>query len=210
MMADDIEGRFAALYDALFGLVLSPIRRHTVNTVQRCGCRSIVDLGCGTGDQCRQLWQQDTTRRVHGVDRSPDMVAVARRKSPAAVAYHVADSRATGFTDDRFDCAILSLVLHAQDERDQRDIMAEARRIVNEEGVIILTDFSQRQSWKGAAPHAVVHVVESFALGDHRRNSLQFRKQGALRALVAAHGFSIQESQSFYCNAIETIVVTNK
>ena len=42
--------------------------------------REIWDLGCGTGEHAAVLAARHPTARVHGLDSSPDMLAVARRR----------------------------------------------------------------------------------------------------------------------------------
>jgi len=203
---ENIEGRFASVYDGLFGVVLAPIRRNTASVISRFACRQVVDLGCGTGDQCIHIWRRNPGVVVQGIDVSPCMISVARKKSPPEIRYHVADSRTTGFDDNQFDCAIISLVLHAQKQEDRFRILEEAHRIVKSHGIIIITDFGCMQSWTGIVSHAVVYVVESFALNDHRKNFHHFRKNGAIRSLVASQEFPVIASKSHYANAIETIV----
>ncbi len=209
-MTESIEGRFASIYDGLFGIVLAPIRRYTATVIGRLACRQVVDLGCGTGDQCIHVWRCNPGVVVHGIDVSPQMISVARKKSPPEIMYHVADSRATCFDDNQFDCGIVSLVLHAQTSEDRYRILGEIHRIVKAHGTIIITDFGCLQSWRGVVPHAVVYAVESFTLDDHRKNFQQFRKNGAIRALIESNAFAVIASKSFYANAIDTIVVRNR
>lgn len=89
-------------------------------------------------------------------------------------------------------------------------MLQEAQRIVADMGIIIISDFGQRHTWKGLLPQAVVYVVESFALNDHRRNYHRFRKAGALQACIAGQGLPVVKSKGFYYHAVETIVARNE
>lgn len=209
-MADSIEGRFAAIYDHLFGTILSPLRRYTAQTIHQFNLQQVIDLGCGTGDQCIQAQQHNPGTAIHGIDSSPGMIAVAQKKSPPEISYQVGDSRATEFEANQFDCAIISLVLHAQSREDRHRMLREAHRIVDDTGILIISDFGQRHTLKGLLPQAVVYIVESFALDDHRRNYHRFRKEGALQACIAKEGFPTIESKGFYYHALETIVARNE
>ena len=209
-MVDSIEGRFAAIYDHLFGTILTPIRHYTAQTIHTFNSQRVIDLGCGTGDQCIQAQQHNPSATIHGIDSSPGMIAVAQKKSPPDISYQVGDSRATGFEDNQFDCAIISLVLHAQSRDDRHLMLQEAHRIVADKGTLIISDFGQRHTWKGLLPQAVVYIVESFALDDHRRNYHRFRKEGALQACIATQGLHTVESKGFYYHALETIVARNE
>jgi len=210
VMTDNIEGQFASVYDSLFGVVLAPVRKYTATLISRFTCHQVVDLGCGTGDQCIHIWHQNPGVIIQGIDISPRMISVARKESPPEILYHVADSRTTGFEDDQFDCCIISLVLHAQNSEDREKLLEEACRIVKAKGIIVLTDFGVIQSWKGIISHAVLYMVESFTLDDHRKNFHHFRKNGGIHALLEKQGFPLVKSKSFYSNAIVTIVACNE
>ncbi len=74
-----IEGRFASYYDFFFSEVLKPIRLKNLEIISKHRCKNIIDLGCGTGSQCRILSQHGF--EVVGVDNSKNMIQVAMRKN---------------------------------------------------------------------------------------------------------------------------------
>lgn len=66
---------------------------------------SLLDIGCGTGAHAREFaklgWQ------VTGVDLSPDMIALARERTPAAAAIQFSCAAAAGFDlDQKFSVAV--------------------------------------------------------------------------------------------------------
>src|SRR5688572_27496888 len=68
----------------------------------------VLDLGCGTGQLTAQI--ADRGSRVLGIDRSPDMIAQARRNLPG-LSFDVGD--ATSFTtDEPFDAVFSNATLH--------------------------------------------------------------------------------------------------
>jgi trans-aconitate methyltransferase len=69
---------------------------------------SILDIGCGTGHLTGKLAQAGAA--VVGIDRSPEMVAEARRNYPS-LAFEVADARELTYAD-RFDAVFSNAVLH--------------------------------------------------------------------------------------------------
>lgn len=132
----------------------------------------VLDVGCGTGAQTVAAG-----RRVRpggtavGVDLSPDMLAVARRKARRAgigVAFHHADAAALPFDDGRFDVVTITTVLHAVPERRRRLCLAESSRVLRSGGRLLLVDYAgdpeDRRGWIAKhGPH------RSFDLHDMRR-----------------------------------------
>ncbi len=78
----------AAIHDAGFGGFATAAAPGLLRLLRRAGVRGglVVDLGCGSG-----IWARDLTAagyRVLGVDISPAMLALARRRAPAACLVH--------------------------------------------------------------------------------------------------------------------------
>lgn len=91
-------------------------------TAQVPSCHRILDLGCGTGRHAECLWRAGF--EIHGVDRSPDMIAQACRRlgpSPAAgIHFELGDARSArlGKTFD----AVISLFHVASYQIGNQDI----------------------------------------------------------------------------------------
>lgn len=88
---DDIAGQYAAYANA------SPTRRVELRTMQHMvgdvTGRSVLDLACGFGFYGRAMLLAGAAS-AHGVDQSPEMVAIGRRVSAAAgdaMTFHVSD-----------------------------------------------------------------------------------------------------------------------
>jgi SAM-dependent methyltransferase len=82
----------------------------------------VLDAGCGTGVAARRLAGLDSfAGRVVGIDRSPDLIAVARQRVAAEkladrIDFRVGDATALGDLKGRFDAAIAhTLVSHVDD-----------------------------------------------------------------------------------------------
>jgi trans-aconitate methyltransferase len=69
---------------------------------------SVLDVGCGTGHLTAQIARAGAT--VLGIDRSPEMIAEARRHYPD-LSFEVADARALAYAD-RFDGVFSNATLH--------------------------------------------------------------------------------------------------
>lgn len=73
----------AYIHDVGFGSFASNAAPGLLSILRQCGIRSglVVDLGCGSG-----IWARELVRagyRVHGIDQSADMIALARVKAPS-------------------------------------------------------------------------------------------------------------------------------
>jgi ubiquinone/menaquinone biosynthesis C-methylase UbiE len=70
--------------------------------------REVLDFGCGTGRLTEWLVRRGAV--VHGVDVTPEMADVARRRVPEA-RISVIDGSALPFSDERFDLVVSAYVL---------------------------------------------------------------------------------------------------
>jgi ubiquinone/menaquinone biosynthesis C-methylase UbiE len=72
----------------------------------------VLDVGCGTGRLAAALSQHSS---VWGIDASPEMLAVARRRVPPNVRLKLARAESPPFKEAWFDRAIYWLVVHLLD-----------------------------------------------------------------------------------------------
>jgi SAM-dependent methyltransferase len=103
----DVFDAYAAYYDLLYRdkdypaearYVQSLLRRHGVSD------GDILELGCGTGKHAEQLAQLGYS--VHGIDLSPSMVDIARRRTTSdRTRFDVGDARSARL-NKKFDAAI--------------------------------------------------------------------------------------------------------
>jgi phosphatidylethanolamine/phosphatidyl-N-methylethanolamine N-methyltransferase len=106
-------GRWAPVYDLVFGTVFERARNVAVAATNRVGGR-VLDVGVGTG-MCLPLYAPDT--RVVGVDLSEPMLAQARRKVAEQGLTHVEalevmDAENLAFPDASFDVVVAQYVVN--------------------------------------------------------------------------------------------------
>ena len=77
--------------------------------VSACGCRNVLDVGCGDGLLCRYL--DDGSREITGIDPFPDGIRAAEAFSSPRLHFIIADFLSWE-TDDGFDAVIFSASLH--------------------------------------------------------------------------------------------------
>ncbi|MBA3384277.1 MAG: methyltransferase domain-containing protein [Actinobacteria bacterium] len=100
--------------------------------------RRVLDVGCGTGRLTVALAER-AHAKVWGVDASPAMLAVAKKKVQG-VAFKQADAGSLPFKDGWFERAVLWLVLHLVD---RPAALAEARRVLGADGLVAVVSFDE-------------------------------------------------------------------
>jgi ubiquinone/menaquinone biosynthesis C-methylase UbiE len=140
-------------------------------------CAVAADLGCGTGALLQPILRQ--ARSAIGVDGSPEMIALARRRCAAAgeaIQLRLGELEHLPLRDGEADTAVLNLVLHHL--RAPLAGLQEAYRVLRAGGLLLLTDFAR---------HAREELRERF--GDRWLGFTSDQLEGWLREA----GFSLEE-----------------
>jgi phosphatidylethanolamine/phosphatidyl-N-methylethanolamine N-methyltransferase len=131
-------GRWAPVYDIVFGPVFSRGRRTAVEAAERVGGR-ILEVGVGTG---LSLDQYSRRNRIIGVDISEPMLEKARERVRRlslrnVEAISVMDAEHLTFADEAFDVVVAQYVVTAVPHPE--DALDEFVRVVRPGGEIIIT-----------------------------------------------------------------------
>jgi ubiquinone/menaquinone biosynthesis C-methylase UbiE len=104
--------------------------------------RSVLDVGCGLGDDVVALGERSSTStRVVGTDISPVFLAEARRRAPADGGVEFVEANTDGslpFPDGSFDAVRADRVLQHLDKPGV--LLDEMRRVISSGGRIVLSE----------------------------------------------------------------------
>jgi phosphatidylethanolamine/phosphatidyl-N-methylethanolamine N-methyltransferase len=133
-------GRYANVYDFLFGVFFEPGRRDAVRAVDTEPEQRILEVGVGTG---LSLPRYRADARVVGIDVSPEMLRRARervaRSALAQVeALHEMDAQEMRFADDSFDAVVAMYTVSAVP--DLARMFEEIRRVCVPGGRIVVVN----------------------------------------------------------------------
>jgi ubiquinone/menaquinone biosynthesis C-methylase UbiE len=145
-----------------------------VEAATRAGVGRLLDIGTGTGRILELL--AGAAVSATGVDRSPEMLRLARGKLAAAgnqqAELQQADMRTLPFPDFSFDTVTMHHVLHFADNPDA--VVAEAARVVAPGGRLILADYAphQREELRSRFQHSRLGFDETALAGAFGRAGL--------------------------------------
>lgn len=107
----------------------------------------ILDMCTGTATNAIRIAQKNPYAKVVGIDLSKDMLRVARekikRKRMSNIRLYCMDATRLPFKEKYFDKVLLSLVLHEIDEDLAARILMEAKRVLKEDGELIITEWER-------------------------------------------------------------------
>ena len=174
----------------------------------------VLDVGCGPGFYSRELLDQvGPEGSVTGVDQSPQMLAVAKRRTEgfANVAFEEGDATALPVEGERFDRALSVQVLEYV--RDIPAALAEMHRALRPGGRVVIWDVDWATlSWHSEDPDRMERVLKAWDehLADPslpRTLAASLRKAGFEDVRMDGHGFATAElSEETYGGAALPVI----
>jgi ubiquinone/menaquinone biosynthesis C-methylase UbiE len=155
----------------------------------------VLDVACGTGGATAEaLRRVGPGGAVFGLDRSAEMLAVARRKMPD-LDWTEARAEALPFPDESFDTALCQFGLMFFDDRAQA--LNEMRRVLRRGGRVALAVWDRLDKTPGYA--ALTELVErrlGGAAGVPIRAAFSLGDTAEVRSLLDAAGFASVKAAS--------------
>jgi SAM-dependent methyltransferase len=100
------------------------------------GARSILELGCGTGNDAARLAREGYA--LTAIDLSAEAIAQARTESGSDTNFLVADMASPlPFPDGSFDAVMSNVALHMFSDRVTRSVFAEVTRVIRLGGLFL-------------------------------------------------------------------------
>ena len=110
----------------------------------------VLDVACGTGDMIKcmrkRLEKRGLSAHFHGLDCSERMLEIAKKKVPFAE-LKVGDAEDIPFPDGSFD--LVSVAFGLRNFSDRGKAIGEIHRVLKEEGILLLLEFSRNESLLG-------------------------------------------------------------
>jgi len=129
--------RWAPIYDG-FEIVLSDVRKKITQEINPIN-KSVLDVASGTGSLAIAL--SSTAKKVVGIDLSPKMLEVAKRKRHAEnLSFLQMDASKMNFQDEEFDIVTISLGLHDMPQEIRSSVLEEVKRILKKEGKLYILE----------------------------------------------------------------------
>jgi len=131
----------ASTYDSRFdGRVAASLYDTVLEKLADPECRSVLDVGCGTGAMLSRVSAMGRNMRLCGVDISSEMTRIARKRlgEKAEIATCDICSNQLKYDDDSFDCIVCMTAFHHFSN--PRRALAEMHRVARTGGRLIIAD----------------------------------------------------------------------
>ena len=175
-------------YETLVDPLLRDLRKFTPEFSGMKAGDKVIDVCCGTGAQVLEYGRRGIV--ATGIDISPSMLKIAtrniRRQKAVNVSFQLANATSLPFPDGYFDYASISLGLHDKEKPIRYQIISEMKRVVKQDGALILIDFQvplPRNVWAVSA-----RAIEFLAGGSHYQGFKDYLANGGLEDILKNHG----------------------
>ncbi|MGW2934258.1 class I SAM-dependent methyltransferase [Streptomyces sp. NPDC001156] len=156
----------------------------------------VLDVGCGTGNLLRATGQRHRNVDLVGLDPDPKALAQAGRKARRArltVRLDRGFAQELPYDDASFDRVFSSLMLHHLDSTSKDALLAEVRRVLRPDGLLVLADAVLDEHGQG---HVHGRGTGKVGMRGRMREQLRENVGDALSQKIAAAGFTMDSTRT--------------
>ena len=198
------------MYDRLFENMNKGLRLAGVRMFRPSKGMNILDVGCGTGTHL-ELYRRYQCN-LYGIDLSPSMLEVARARLGDSAQLDPGDATNMPYEDHKFDLIISMLSLHEMAEQTRSGVLSEMRRVLKDDGRILLVDFhpGPYQPLQGWISKLIIFFSELAAGREHFKNYRQFMATKGLSTLATLHNLEVEKQKILAGGTFAIYLVTPK
>ena len=187
--------RIARFYDAVVEPFNKSLRGYVARVARREAGMKILEVGCGTGTNLELF--ADAGCEVSGVDLSPSMMDLARKKLGDRADLRLGDASEMPFADDSFDLVLSFLTLHEMPPSVRAPVMDEIVRVAGADGRALFVDYHPGSIGfpMGWFYKTVIYGIEFGAGWEHFQNHRDFLSKNGLPTLFGDHGLSVTKER---------------
>jgi ubiquinone/menaquinone biosynthesis C-methylase UbiE len=206
----DAYRNIAWIYDRLFENINKGIRLAGIRMFHPSNGMNILDIGCGTGSHLK-LYQRYGCN-LYGIDFSPSMLEIARARLGDSAQLELGDATSMPYENNKFDLIISMLFLHEMAKQTQSEVLSEMKRVLKDDGHILLIDFhpGPLQSLQGWVSKVIIFFSELAAGRKHFMNYRQFIAKQGLSNLAKINELEIEKQNIVAGGTFAIILVTCK
>lgn len=146
-----VYARHAPHYDLWAKLTESRARRRVLAVADIHDGEVVLEVAVGTGLLFVELLMRNPRGRTVGIDLTPSMVEVARRKAARSGMTNwelqVGDALALGYPDASFDVVVSTYMLDLLSEADFGRVLAEFARVLRPGGRLVVASLAPSAGW---------------------------------------------------------------
>jgi ubiquinone/menaquinone biosynthesis C-methylase UbiE len=192
-MKQDIYLKPSKLYDRVINPLTAGTRQVCMQIYPPRENMSVLDIGCGTGTQLVMYHQAGC--RIFGVDSSPSMLEIARRKLGDKAELSLQDAVKINYPDQMFDLITMMFVIHEVPAPIRPAVLTECKRVIKPEGRLLLIDhYFGPYSFPGGYFHYIATQINQRLGGSEKyAHYRDFKVRGGLAPLISEAMYMIEK-----------------
>ncbi len=187
--------RIARIYDTIVEPFNSTLRSYVLKVARPEEGMKVLEVGCGTGTNLELFAEAGCW--ISGIDLSPAMMDIARRKLGDRADLRLGDAADMPFADASFDLVLSFLTLHEMPPVVRATVMQEIVRVAGRDGRTLFIDYHPGplgfpQGW---FYKCIIYTIEFVAGWEHFQNHRDFLARNGLDALMEDHRLAVTKSR---------------